>query len=269
MDRSTIRNQMPTLVVGHVPRNIRTFKFRVIDDQPQESALGFMIDPQPFDGTVIATTDEAVVVKTGRAEFVALDRKLVTTVPDDGAKVHVHPYARRRFDGLRADTPEERTEHTADGTPYTVKTHILGSAPAKLPIPEPQCPELGDLIQQLEQLPAPDRFRRIMHLLVDAGACDFTWVDPTPDKIIETPPAISFTVETTKFAGRVTVLYDRAGDVYAVELRRDDELVDRHDEVYFDSLGEVLERLIDDGRWRQIEVSVTSGTKASRQRRAA
>ncbi|HBD37723.1 MAG TPA: GTPase, partial [Cupriavidus sp.] len=67
MDRSTIRNQMPTLVVGHVPRNIRTFKFRVIDDQPQESALGFMIDPQPFDGTVIATTDEAVVVKTGRA----------------------------------------------------------------------------------------------------------------------------------------------------------------------------------------------------------
>ncbi|HBO79853.1 MAG TPA: GTPase, partial [Cupriavidus sp.] len=45
MDRSTIRNQMPTLVVGHVPRNIRTFKFRVIDDQPQESALGFMIAP--------------------------------------------------------------------------------------------------------------------------------------------------------------------------------------------------------------------------------
>lgn len=267
MDRSAIRNQMPTLVASHVPRNVRSFKFRVFDDQPQESALGFVIDPQPFDGTVIATTDEAVVVKTGRAEFAALDRNLVTTVPDEGAKVHVRPYARHRFDGLRADTPEERTEHTADGTPYTVKTHILGSAPAKLPIPEPQCPELGDLIQQLEQLPAPDRFRRITHLLVDAGACDFTWVDPTPDRIIVTPPAISFTVATAKFAGRVTVLYDRAGDVYVVELRRDDELVERHDEVYFDSLGEVLEHLIDDGRWRQIEVSVT-GARTSRQRQA-
>lgn len=104
-----------------------------------------------------------------------LDSKLVTTVPDEGAKVHVQPYARRRFDGLRADTPEERTEMTSDGIPYTVKTHILGSAPAKLPIPEPQCMELGQLIQQLEEMPAPDGFRRITHMLVDAGARDFTW----------------------------------------------------------------------------------------------
>ncbi|EIF29953.1 TPA: GTPase [Burkholderia cenocepacia] len=265
MDRSAIRSQMPTLVAGHVPRNIRSFKFRFFDGKPQESTLGFVIDPQPFDGTVIATTDEAIVVKTGRAEFAVLDRSLVSAVPDEGTKVHVRPYARRRFDGLRADTPEERTEHTADGTPYTVKTHILGSAPAKLPIPEPQCPELGDLIQQLEQLPAPDHYRRVTHMLVDAGARDFTWVDPTPDGIIETPPAISFTVETARFAGRITVLYDRGGDVYVVELRRDGELVERIDEVYFDSLGDVLARRIDDGRWRQIGVSILSA-KASRQR---
>ncbi|MCW3733713.1 GTPase, partial [Burkholderia cenocepacia] len=49
--------------------------------------------------------------------------------------------------------------------------------------------------------------------------------------------------------------------------RRDGELVDRHDEVYFDMLGEVLERLIDDGRWRLIDVSVI-GAKTSRRRRA-
>lgn len=267
MDRSTIRSQMPALIAGHLPRNARSFKFRFFDGEPQESALGFMIDPQPFDGMVVRTTDEAVVVKTGRTEFAVLDRHLVTTVPDEGTKVHVRPYARRRFDGLRADTPEERTEHTADGTPYTVKTHILGSAPAKLPIPSPQCPELGDLIQHLEQLPAPDCFRRLTHLLVDAGARDFTWVDPAPDKIIETPPAISFSVTTAKFAGQVTVLYDRGGDVYVVELHHGDERVERHDGVYFDSLGEVLERLIDDGHWRQIEVSAI-GTKASRQRQA-
>jgi hypothetical protein len=60
--------------------------------------------------------------------------------------VHVQPYARRRFDGLRADTPEVITEKTADGVPYTITRHILGSAPAKLPIPEPQCMELGQLI---------------------------------------------------------------------------------------------------------------------------
>ena len=66
----------------------------------------------------------------------------------------------------------------------------------------------------------------------------------------------------------MTVLYDRAGDVYVVELHRDGELVERHDEVYFDMLGEVLERLIDDGRWRLIGVSVIDA-KAARQRQAA
>ena len=106
-------------------------------------------------------------------------------------------------------------------------------------------------------------------MLVDAGARDFTWVDPTPSKIIETPPAISFTVSTAKFEGRVTILYDRGGDTYVVELHRQNgesvELVDRHDEVYFDMLGEVLERLIDDGRWRQIDVSILDA-KAARKR---
>jgi hypothetical protein len=255
---------MPTLVVGHVPSNVRSFKFNIFDGQPKVSTLGFHIDPKPFEGKVIATTDEAIVVKTGRAEFAVLDRALVTKVPDEGAKVQVEPYARRRFDGLRADTPEEETAFTADGKPYTVRRFVLGSAPAKLPIPEPRCPELQELIQQMEQLPAPDGFRRITHLLVDAGARDFTWVDPLPKDIIATPPAISFTVATAKFQGRVTVLYERGPDLYAVELRRDGELVDRVDEVFFDSLGGTLERLIDDGNWRRIRVRCLSGRKPVR-----
>lgn len=163
MDTQAIRAQMPTLVVGHVPSNVRSFKFNIFDGQPKVSTLGFHIDPKPFEGKVIATTDEAIVVKTGRAEFAVLDRTLVTEVPDEGAKVQVEPYVRRRFDGQRADTPEEQTEFTADGQPYTVKRFVLGSAPAKLPIPEPRCPELQELIDQLEQLPAPDGFRRIMN----------------------------------------------------------------------------------------------------------
>ncbi len=258
MDHSAIREQLPKLVSGYVPGNVRTIKYRIFDGCPQESMLGFHVDPEPFEGTVIAKTDHAIVVKTGRAAFAVLDRGLVTEDPGEGAKVLVTPYARRRFDGLRADTLDERTETTPDGKSYVVRTHILGSAPAKLPIPEPRCPELRDLVEQLEQLPAPDGFRRITHLLVDAGARDFTWVDPSPDKIIETPPAISFIVATLKFEGRVTLLYDRGGDVYAVELHHGDELVQRRADVYFDDLGKVLAQLIDDGRWQQIQVEVLS-----------
>ena len=268
MDRSLIKTLMPSLVAGHVPRNVRSFKYRVFDDQPQSSMLGVAIDPKPFDGKVVAVNDDAIVVKLKPSEFAVLDPSLVTTVPREGTKVHVQPYARRRFDGLRADTPEVITEKAADGTPYTITRTILGKAPAKLPVPQPQCMELGQLIEQMEEMPAPDGFRCITHMLVDAGARDFTWVDPTPSKIIETPPAISFTVSTAKFEGQVTILYDRAGDTYVVELHRHDELVDRHDEVYFDMLGDVLERLIDDGRWRLIDVSVIDA-KAPRRRQAA
>ena len=66
---------------------------------------------------------------------------------------------------------------------------------------------------------------------------------------------------TEKFQGRVTVLYERGLDVYAVELHRDGELVDRVDEVFFDALGETLERLIDDGSWRRIRVQCLSDRK--------
>ncbi|WP_449191950.1 GTPase [Thauera sp.] len=264
MDTQAIRAQMPTLVVGHLPSNVRSFKFSVFDGQPKVSTLGFHIDPKPFEGRVVVVADEAIVVKTGRAEFAVLDRTLVTEVPDEGAKVQVEPYARRRFDGQRADTPEEHTELTADGKPYKVQRFVLGSAPAKLPIPEPRCPELQDLIQQMEQLPAPDGYRRITHLLVDAGARDFTWVDPLPKDIVATPPTIAFTVITAKFEGRVAVQYRRGLDLYSVELHRDGELVERVDEVFFDALGETLERLIDDGSWRRIRVQCLSGRKSVR-----
>ncbi|MCL1961348.1 MAG: GTPase [Desulfovibrionaceae bacterium] len=254
MDKQAIHAQMPKLIAGHVPSNARSFKFTVFDGQPKVSPLGLHIDPNPFDGKVIAVTDEAIIVKTGRIKFAVLDRTLVTEIPEEGAKVHVEPYARRRFDGERADAPEMITEYTDDGQPYEIKRFLIGAVFAKLPISEPQCPELKELIGQLEQLPAPDGFRRITHLLVDAGARDFTWVDPEPDKIYETPPAISFNVSTAKFTGRATVLYDRAHDAYVVELRRDGELVKRIDDVYFDSLGQILELLIDDGSWRLIRV---------------
>ena len=256
IDPATIRAQLPTLVSGHIPRNVRRFKFNIYDGRPLLSALGFHVDPKPFQGKVVATTADAIVVQKGRAEFAVLDRSLATAAPETGDKVLVTPYIRRRFDGERADTPEVRTEYNPDGTAYTIRTMTLGSVSAKLPIPDLRCPELRNLIKQLENLPAPDDYRRIAHMLVDAGAKDFSWVDPLPADIIRTPPEISFTVATAKFEGRVSILYDRGGDVYVIELKRGDETVERVEEVYFDDLGRTLERLIDDGSWRLIQVEI-------------
>src|SRR3546814_5129994 len=85
---------MPSLVAGHVPRNVRSFKYRVFDDQPQSSTQGFAIDPQPFDGKVVAATDDAIVVKLKPSEFAVLDPNLVTSVPSEGAKVRVQQIGR-------------------------------------------------------------------------------------------------------------------------------------------------------------------------------
>jgi len=271
MNRSLLESQLQTLVGPYLPRNARGFNYRVVDALPQPSMLGITFDPKPFDGKVVVTTDEAIIVKTARTQFAVIDRSLASVVPDEGTKVFVRPYARRRFDGLRADTPEEHTEIGSDGKPYTFTTHILGAAPAKLPVPKPRCPELAALVEQMESLPAPDGFRKITHLLVDANARDFSLVDPKPADIIRTPPAINFTVSTAKFAGQVSVLYDRSADVYVVELHQNGELLVRRDEVYFNMLGETLAELIDDGTWRQIVVDVLDSktAKASDMRKAA
>ncbi|MBB6366649.1 hypothetical protein FHR56_001762 [Xanthomonas sacchari] len=255
MDPTILRAQMPALVRSHIPSNVRRFTYCILDGVPRPSSLGITFDPKPFEGKVVAKTQEAIVVKTGRTEFAVLDRSLVTRDPDEGAKVLVEPYARRRFDGLRADTPERRKERTADGTEFVSETMVLGAAPAKLPIPNPRCPELAALIEQLEELPAPDGFRRITHMLVDAGARVFNWVDPEPSDICKTPPAITFTVSAAKFDGAVRILYDRGADTYVIEFLPSGQPIDRIADVYFEDLGSVLESRIDDGSWRRIRVT--------------
>ena len=92
MDHSSIRTQIPALVSAHVPRNVRSFKFRIYEDLPQESSLGVRMDPQPFEGKIVAKTDQVIVVKIGRAEFAVLDRHQVSQEPDEGTKVQVQPY---------------------------------------------------------------------------------------------------------------------------------------------------------------------------------
>jgi len=73
MDTQAIRAQMPVLVAGHVPRNIRRFKFSIFDGQPKVSVLGFHIDPKPFEGKVIADTGEAIAC--AQIDLAAMDRQ--------------------------------------------------------------------------------------------------------------------------------------------------------------------------------------------------
>ena len=78
MDHAALLTQLPALVGPFLPRNVRSFQYRVYDDQPAVSAMGFVIDPQPFEGKVVAKTDNALIVQIARAQFAVVDRQLAS-----------------------------------------------------------------------------------------------------------------------------------------------------------------------------------------------
>ncbi|NTV70052.1 MAG: GTPase [Azonexaceae bacterium] len=257
MNRETLRAGLTTLVAAAIPKNARQISCAYFDDQPQRNAFGLRVDPRPAEGRVVAITDEAFIIKTARTSFVAVDRVLATRCPSMGDKVRVTPYCRRDFFGERLDAPRQESWSGSDGQVHTMTVLTLGGKTACIPLPvTPTCPYLSDLKEQLENLPTPDGRRTIANMLVDANAHAIALVDPEDEMLFETPPEISFTVTTQKFAGRVAVVYDRGDDLYVVELRQGGTVVTRIEEVDFMSLAALLMDLIDDGRWRRIEVEI-------------
>src|SRR3546814_2276832 len=127
MDHQAIRQQMPTWIAGQVPSNVRRCKFNIFDGIPRENMLGFRVEPSPFEGKVVAKTDEAIVVKTGRAEFAVLVRALITEVPEEGAKVEVIPNARRRFDRSEEHTSELQSLMRNSYSVFCLKKQTYGT----------------------------------------------------------------------------------------------------------------------------------------------
>ena len=269
MNRDSLRASMSTLVANALPKNAKRFRFSFFDDQPSHNALGMRVDPQPIEGKIIAHAEDAFIVKPDRATFVAVDRALATLCPALGDKVRVTPYCCRNFAGERLDAPREEQQETIDGHPYIVKKILIGGSPLHIPLPtEPHCQYLTDMVQQLELLPTPDRMRTIVNMLVDAKAKEIEIVDPDDKNLFKTPPEISFAVDTSKFTGRIAVIYDRGLDLYVVELRVAGKVLNRIEEVDVTSLAEVMTDLIDDGQWRRIRVEIlgSATTPAARSR---
>lgn len=223
LDKTTIKQSLSELIEPLVPRNCRRYHYRFCELLPADNAFGIKCDPQPFKGkvTLIQNNFLLVLEEGTKNKFVIVDRAYLDQLPELGAKVEVIPYARRHFNGQRIDEPDKEVTTLADGTKYVVTKMMLGGTTTELPLSLPkeqiQCPELLALIEQLEQLPAPDGFRCISHLLVDAGANDFNINDPKASEITTSPPSISFVVNNTKFNGQVTIGYDRGADTYFIQ----------------------------------------------------
>jgi len=265
MDRELVKAAFRAVATGFLPSNVRRWSMLSVDSEPPVNAMmGFRADYKPVEGRVVAhlNTDDAtdaaaIAIKTGRTEFALVSVEILPSVPDVGDVVLITPYARRLFDGSRLDAPKIEECARPDGTTVRISTIRLGDDVTPLPIGEVHCEYLQHLVRQIERLKAPDGFRSIAQMLVDANATAFTVVDPSADcDILITRPAISFRVRTGRFSGRVTIDYWRVPDLYEIQFASESGQTISVEDVDFSSLGSVLEQHLDDGEWRLAKMEV-------------
>lgn len=246
-----------TVAGKHLPRNARRYSFRVYSNERAINGLGFQTDLSPVEGKLVEIGESFVAIKAARAEFFVCAKDLMESVPDIGAVVRVTPYARRKFDGSRLDSPVVE-EH---GT-YRTSIVKIGERVSPIPIDKTALKSeyLKDMICQVEELPAPDGIRTLAQLLIDAGAAteSVTFEDPVDGDVISKPPMLEFRIASQKWSGYLQLIYDRASDLYRVQLTEPERAnveVDIED-VDFTSLGEVIANLVDDGLWRVAKVEI-------------
>lgn len=263
------RAWLKTVVAAHLPKtgHAVNYKYRTYVMSPQGNAIGLMADLHPQEGKVVEVSDDWCLLKLDRVSFFVADRRLLDSTPDLGAVVRITPYARRGFDGLRADTPAKQE---IDGV--VIRTFTVGRVTTRLPIVNREglrCQELIDTINLIEDQLTPDGCRSLSQALVDAGAAGHPigYKDPLPIEILHLRPSLQFRVSTAKFQGHLNIVYDRAGDHYVVQLAEFNtaEIVKQEDGVLAPDLAAAVVRLIDDQAWRIAKVEVL---KAAPKRRA-
>ncbi len=262
MDREHAKALFRAVAGRHIPSNARRYSYLMVDSEPPVNAMmGFKADYKPVTGKVVDAIDGAIVVKTARTEFALVSHEILPFIPDLGATVRITPYARRLFDGSRLDAPQIEHETLENGLRIQTRTIKLGDDRTPLPVIAERSSYLRDLIDQIEKMKAPDGFRTVAQMLVDANATAFTVVDPSDnDDIIATRPEISFSVCTTRFDGRVSVVYWRVPDLYHVHFAPESGQHEEVPDVDFMALGSVLRDRIDDGQWRMAKIEIERST---------
>lgn len=253
------RQWLKGVVSKHVASNARAYSFTVYCGEANvSSALGFQIDLSPQEGKVVDGDQDWLLLKTARSKFFVCAKSLLETQPSLGDTVRITPYARRGFDGRRLDEPRE--EDRGDG--LAVRVMVIGENVSRLPIDKKslQSEYLKDMIDQVERMPAKDGIRKLGQVLVDAGAYleKVCYKDPLDEDIIAMPPTLQFRVKTDKHDGYLNIVYDRALDLYRLDLVEygSRDIVGQVDMVDLISMPGVIADLVDDGKWRIAKVEV-------------
>lgn len=263
-DEQRARDWLKTNVRQFVPSNARQYHTMILTLSLAPNMLGMMVDRKALEGPVIHVEEAFSAVKTGRANFALIDNSILGAPLQEGSKVRVTPYQRRRFDGSTFLDPIS-VETRESGV--TVKQYHIGGCASEIPLPAPKSEYLLHMRELLHYGKCSDGLRVISNLLVDAGACNLAWQEPDGKPDVEwVDPQFQFDCKNGKFEGRVHIGLNVGADVYYVDLlTRDDQgnlsLAHHYDDVYFDQMAEVLEELLCDGAWRIAKVEVLKAAK--------
>lgn len=258
-----------SVVRGHVGANIRRYDYALYAGQLAHNALGYISYLSPQEGAVADVGEQFSLVKTSPNKFFVVLNALLSEPLQPGQKVRIVTYRPRRFDG-------SATDGTEDAAVNGLRSIVIGGAQSIFPVKWPGRhlgldekfsaawqeignPYLREMIEQLEKLPANGGYRRLVNVLIDAGARNLVFVDP-PEQDAATAPAIRMEVATAKFKGVLELRYDRAGDMYGISLQSGESTVDLAD-ITFDELSEQLIDAIDDESWRAAKVTVLRAAK--------
>lgn len=284
---SSFNNQAEAFVKLHAPRhvaaNARNYTARMWIADATYNSLGGVQYLRPSEGTVVAQDGDFTLVKTGRNSFDVILSKLLGTPVNIDDKVALAYYQLRRFDGSKADGSEDH----AIGY---IRSFALTGASSIFPVKWEgrylgindrfenqytaiQNPYLRDMIQQIERLGLGDGSdRKVVNVLIDAGASDLTFVDPPEDQSCDTPPAMKMRFAHAKFAGgeagELRIEYDRGMDTYTV-VKVAAGLVEQIKDVHFPELPAVIKDALDDGSWSKVQVTVLKKAPVKRQKREA
>lgn len=262
------RDWIKTVVAPHIGKNIRSFKWSTYTGEMGHNQLGGVIFLQPAEGKVVEKDDEFTLIKTGPANFTVIVTGLLSDPVTVEDKVTVKFYQPRRFDGTAADGSEDPS---TNGSRTIMLTGVKTLFPAKwegrylcinerhaATYTEIQNPYLRDMLEQMEAMPVDGGLRHAVNVLVDAGAQDLQFIDPSEADSVDTPPGLSMRIANGKFAGTLYLGYDRGADTYFLELTRADGSDKRRlDDIHFNELGPRLIEEIDDREWLKARVTIT------------
>lgn len=266
MDKNTVADIIRSVAAETLGRNVRRYKYAIIDGEQGQNMLGYGVDHKPVDGTVVFSSPDLVVLKRGaKAEYAAFEAAILPSdvALETGEKVRITPYSRRRFDGTFVYDPVKNPDGTS--------TLIIGDNKSYLPIEKDaiQSEYLLALVDLIER-GKTSSYRTIAQVLIDAGAHlePIQYNDPIGDALKTSSPALTFRIASQKLSGYLTIFYDYGADYYGIRvLDACGTVIDSVTEIDFTSLAEVVENFVDDGTWKIAKVEQL-GKSANRRKTA-